>query len=159
MTQNLHVCAICFRPEVVYDVISSQNVKTMEAYLVVNFEVASCNTFRDIKKIISLRRRRRRLTIALSENAFAFRLKIVERHHAFDNKCYGIMKIIGSPPTTNITNSFNKFPILPYFPIIIKCTKLSWFGQICQHNTLQQEAHQLVGQAKPCATKIPPKAV
>ena len=38
------------------------------------FEVASSDSFRDIKKIISWRRRRTS-TIGLSENAFAFRLK------------------------------------------------------------------------------------
>ena len=79
MTHNLYVCMICFRPEVVYGVISGANVKTMEGYLVVNFEVASSNSFRDILiKIISWRRRRRRRTsmIALSVNAFAFRFVI-----------------------------------------------------------------------------------
>ena len=77
MTKNLHVCTICCRPEVVYDVISGWNVKT-KRYFVVNFEVASSNSFRDIPKIISWRRRwrqRRTSTTALSENAFAFRLK------------------------------------------------------------------------------------
>ena len=38
MTQNLHVCVICCRPEVVHDVISGPNIKIMEGYLVVNFE-------------------------------------------------------------------------------------------------------------------------
>ena len=50
MTQNLHVCTNCFRPEVVYDVISGRNVKTVAGSLVANFEVASSNSFRDIKK-------------------------------------------------------------------------------------------------------------
>ena len=50
MTPNLHVCTTCFRPEVVYDVISGRNVKTIEGYLVVNFEVASSNSFIDIPK-------------------------------------------------------------------------------------------------------------
>ena len=50
MTQNLHVCAIFCRPEVVYDVISGgRRVKTIEGYLVVNFEVASSYSFRDIR--------------------------------------------------------------------------------------------------------------
>ena len=53
MTQNLHVCMICFRPEEVYVVISGLNVKTIEGYLVVCFEVASSNSSPDIKKIIS----------------------------------------------------------------------------------------------------------
>ena len=77
MTQTLHVCTICCRPEVVYDVISGRNVKAINACVVVNFEIASSSSFRDIKKqIISWRRRRLRpSTIALSENAFAFRLK------------------------------------------------------------------------------------
>ena len=50
MTQNVHVCTICFRPEVVYDVISGQNVKTIEGSLVLNFEAANCNGFQDIQK-------------------------------------------------------------------------------------------------------------
>ena len=41
MTQNLYVCTICFRTEVVYDVVSGRNVKTIESYPVINFEVAS----------------------------------------------------------------------------------------------------------------------
>ena len=49
MTQNLHVCTICFRPEVVYGVISGRKVKTVEGYPVVRFEVASSNSFRNIK--------------------------------------------------------------------------------------------------------------
>ena len=48
----------------------------MESNFLVNFEVASSNSFRDIKKKLSwCRRRRRTSTIALSENAFEFRLK------------------------------------------------------------------------------------
>ena len=50
MTLNLYVCTICLRPEEVYDTISSRNVKTIEGNLVVDFEVASSNTFPDIKK-------------------------------------------------------------------------------------------------------------
>ena len=50
MTKHLQVCTICCRPEVVYDVISGRNVKTIERYVVVNFEVASSNSFRNIKK-------------------------------------------------------------------------------------------------------------
>ena len=45
MTKNVHVCALCFRPEVVYD-ISGQNVKTIEGYIVVHFEVDSSSSFR-----------------------------------------------------------------------------------------------------------------
>ena len=50
MTQKIHVCNICFRPKVAYDVISCRNAKTVEGYLVVNFEVAGSNSFRDIPK-------------------------------------------------------------------------------------------------------------
>ena len=50
MTQNLHVCTIGCRPEVVCDVISGRSVKTMEGYLVISFEVASSISFQDIKK-------------------------------------------------------------------------------------------------------------
>ena len=50
MNQNEHVYAIYCRPEVVGDVISSENVKTMEGYAVLNFEVASSSSFRDIPK-------------------------------------------------------------------------------------------------------------
>ena len=45
MTQNEHVSEICCQPEVDADVISGQNVKTVEGYVVVNFEVASCRSF------------------------------------------------------------------------------------------------------------------
>ena len=50
MTHNLQMCTICFRPEVVYDVMSGRNIKTIEGYLMVYFEVTSSNSFRDIKK-------------------------------------------------------------------------------------------------------------
>ena len=49
MTQNLYASTICYRPEVVYDVISGRNVKIIKGYLVVNFEVAISNSFRDIQ--------------------------------------------------------------------------------------------------------------
>ena len=50
MTQNLHVCTICFQPEVVYDVISGQNVKTIEGYdVVLNLETASISSFLEIQ--------------------------------------------------------------------------------------------------------------
>ena len=52
MTENLHVCTICFRPEVVYGVISGLNVKTIEGNFVVNFEVVGSNSFRDIQNKI-----------------------------------------------------------------------------------------------------------
>ena len=48
MTQHLHACTICFRPKVVFDVISGRNVKTIGLNLAVNFEVASCSSSRDI---------------------------------------------------------------------------------------------------------------
>ena len=50
MTQNLNVCTICCRPEVVYDGISGRNAKTVEGYIVVNFEVTISDSFRHIKK-------------------------------------------------------------------------------------------------------------
>ena len=50
-----------------------RNVKTIEGYVVVNFEAASFSSFRDIEKIISSRRQRRTWMIAVSKNAFAFR--------------------------------------------------------------------------------------
>ena len=56
MTQNEHVYSICCRPEVAGNVISHEAVKTIECYTVLNFGVAT--------------------TIALRENAFAFRLKM-----------------------------------------------------------------------------------
>ena len=40
MTQNEHVYAICCQSEVVGDVISGENVKTIEGYAVLNLEVA-----------------------------------------------------------------------------------------------------------------------
>ena len=53
MTQSEHVYAICCRPEVACDVISSENVNTVEGYAVLKFEDASFSSFRDIKEIIS----------------------------------------------------------------------------------------------------------
>ena len=41
MTQNEHVYEICCRLEVADDVISGENVKTVEGQAVLNFEVAS----------------------------------------------------------------------------------------------------------------------
>ena len=49
MTQNFHVCAIFFRPEEAYDVISGRNIKTIEGYNAIHFDVPSSNTFRDTK--------------------------------------------------------------------------------------------------------------
>ena len=50
MTQNEHVYVICCWPEAENDVISSQYVKTIEGYVLVNFEVASSSIFLDIQK-------------------------------------------------------------------------------------------------------------
>ena len=47
MTKNDHVYANCCRPEVAGNVISGRNVKTIENYVLVNFEVASSSSFRD----------------------------------------------------------------------------------------------------------------
>ena len=77
---NLHVCTICCRPEIVYDVISDRNVKTIERYHSVNFEVASSNSFRDIKKnpFVTAAEAAADIDDSISENAFAFRL--INRH-------------------------------------------------------------------------------
>ena len=50
MTQNGHVYAICCQPAVDDDVISGRNVKAIEGYIVVNFEVASSSSFQDFPK-------------------------------------------------------------------------------------------------------------
>ena len=50
MTKNEHVYAICCRLEVDGDVISGENVNTIEGYAVLNIEVASVSSFRDILK-------------------------------------------------------------------------------------------------------------
>ena len=50
MTQSERVYAIYCRPEVDGDVITGENVKTIEGYDVLNFEVTSSNSFRDIHK-------------------------------------------------------------------------------------------------------------
>ena len=47
MTKKEHVYAICCRPEVAGDVISSGNVKIIEGYVVLNFEDASISNFRE----------------------------------------------------------------------------------------------------------------
>ena len=52
MTKNSHVCAICCRLEVYCNVISGQNAKTVEGYIVVNFEVASSSSIRDFPKLL-----------------------------------------------------------------------------------------------------------
>ena len=50
MTKNEHVYAICCRLEVAGDVLSGENVKTIEGFAVLNFEVAGFSSFRDIPK-------------------------------------------------------------------------------------------------------------
>ena len=45
MTQNLHIYAICCRLKATGDVISSENVKTIEGYTVLIFEVAIFSGF------------------------------------------------------------------------------------------------------------------
>ena len=47
MTQNEYVYAICYRPEVAGDVIYGGNVKSIESYNVLNFEVASFSSFQE----------------------------------------------------------------------------------------------------------------
>ena len=76
--QNWHVCAISCRPEVDCDVISSRNVKTIVGYIVANFKLLALVVSEIFKNIISWWRWRQRWTstIALSENALLFRLKI-----------------------------------------------------------------------------------
>ena len=51
MTQNEHVYAIWYRPVVACDVISSENVKTIERYALLNFEAASISSFATSFKI------------------------------------------------------------------------------------------------------------
>ena len=46
MTKNEHVHAILCRPEVTGDVVSGENIKTIEGYVVLNFEAASIRSFR-----------------------------------------------------------------------------------------------------------------
>ena len=70
MTQDQHVYAICCRLEVADDVVSSQNEKTIEGYLVVDYEVAISNSFRDIQRK-SCRDGGYRRQQSLSENALS----------------------------------------------------------------------------------------
>ena len=50
MSQNLHDYGICCRLEAAGDVISGENLKTVDGYAVLNVEVASFSNFRDIPK-------------------------------------------------------------------------------------------------------------
>ena len=45
-----NVYAICCRPKVAGDIISGDNLKTIECYAVLDCEVASFSSFRDIEK-------------------------------------------------------------------------------------------------------------
>ena len=47
MTQNERVYAICCRLEVAGDVISVENLKTIEGYAALNFEAASFSSYRE----------------------------------------------------------------------------------------------------------------
>ena len=49
MTQNEHVYTICFRSEVAGDVISDENIKSVEGYDKLAFEAAIISSFREIK--------------------------------------------------------------------------------------------------------------
>ena len=75
MTQNEHAYVIWCRPEVVNDVISGENVKTVEGYAVLNFEVASSSNFRDIKKNYFVTAAEADIDDSINENAFVLRLK------------------------------------------------------------------------------------
>ena len=50
MAQNEHVYTICWQPEVAGGITSGENIKTVEGHAVLNFEVTSFSSFRDIKK-------------------------------------------------------------------------------------------------------------
>ena len=52
MIQNWHICVVFGGPEVAGDVITSQNVNTIEGYIVVNFEIASSSSYWENKKKI-----------------------------------------------------------------------------------------------------------
>ena len=47
MTQNEHVYEICCWPDVAGDVISSENVNTIEGYALLKFEAATISSFRE----------------------------------------------------------------------------------------------------------------
>ena len=47
LTQTEYVYAICSRPEAAVDVISGGNVKTIDSYVVLNFEAARFSSFRE----------------------------------------------------------------------------------------------------------------
>ena len=47
MAQNEHVYAICCRPEAAGDIVSGEEVKTVEGYALLNFETANISSFRE----------------------------------------------------------------------------------------------------------------
>ena len=49
MTQNLHVFAICYRPEIYNDVISGQDVDNVGVDVHIKFGGSRSNYFRDIR--------------------------------------------------------------------------------------------------------------
>ena len=78
MNQNLHACIICCRPEVVYDVISGRNAKTMEGNPLVNFGVAISNSFHDVQKhFVTTAAAEADIDDSIKRKRFAFRLKSV----------------------------------------------------------------------------------
>ena len=78
MTKNEHLYAICYGWEVAGYVFSGESVKTVERYGVLNLVGASFSSFRDIKKNHFLTAAAD-IDDSISENAFAFRLKIFMR--------------------------------------------------------------------------------
>ena len=50
MNQNKHVYVICCWPEVAGDVVSGENVRTIEGYALLNFEVSEFSGFSNIQK-------------------------------------------------------------------------------------------------------------
>ena len=50
MTQTEHVYAIFCRPVAAGDVITGGNVRTIEGYVLLNFETASISSFRENQK-------------------------------------------------------------------------------------------------------------
>ena len=47
MTKNEQFYAICCRPEVAGDVVSGENIKTIDGYALLNFEAAIIYSFRE----------------------------------------------------------------------------------------------------------------
>ena len=75
MTQNLHVCTICCRPEVDNDVISGRTVDNVGVDVPVKFGYSRLNGFRDIGGDgFVLNERTLPKPIPIVRNAIAFRL-------------------------------------------------------------------------------------